>query len=73
MQKKESILKCGNMILTWEPCWYELDQTIIVGDIDYFYFDRDERTFANGFPSSEDKEVRGEKCDICHFICFVHS
>ncbi|MCM3574212.1 MULTISPECIES: hypothetical protein [Mesobacillus] len=54
------------MILTWEPNWYELDQTIIVSDIDYFYLDKDEKTFANDFTSSEDKEVRGEIIKITH-------
>jgi len=54
------------MILTWEPNWYELDQTVIVGDIDYFYLDKDEKTFANDFTSSEDKEVRGEIIKITH-------
>lgn len=54
------------MNLTWEPMWYELDQTIIVGDIDYFYLDKDENAFANDFVSSEDKEVHGEILEITH-------
>ncbi|WP_316569338.1 hypothetical protein [Neobacillus sp. YIM B06451] len=54
------------MILTWQPNWYELDQTIIIGDTDYFYLDKDEKTFANDLVSSEDKEVRGEIIQITH-------
>ena len=30
------------MILKWPAAWYELDQTIIVGDKDWFYLPSDE-------------------------------
>ncbi|RDU37183.1 hypothetical protein DRW41_10915 [Neobacillus piezotolerans] len=54
------------MILTWQPNWYELDQTVIIGDIDYFYLNKEEKTFANDLISSADKEVRGEIIQITH-------
>ncbi len=54
------------MILTWKPNWYELDQTVIVGDIGYFYLDKAEKEFANEMDSFEDKEVRGEIIRITH-------
>jgi hypothetical protein len=54
------------MIVDWEPYWYELDQTIVVGDIDYFYLDEKDAIFSNGFVSSEDKEVRAEIIKITH-------
>ncbi|RHW39116.1 hypothetical protein D1B31_14265 [Neobacillus notoginsengisoli] len=54
------------MILTWEPNWYGLDQPLIVGDIDYFYLDKHEKTFVNDLISSEDKEVRAEIIKITH-------
>jgi hypothetical protein len=60
-------LRCSIVILTWRPYWYELDQTVIVGDIDYFYLDKDEKKFANDYStSSVDKEVRGEIIKITH-------
>ena len=31
------------MILKWSAAWYELDQTIIVGDKAWFYLPSDEK------------------------------
>ena len=41
------------MIIKWKPFWYEMDQTIIVGDKDSFDITKDEnnRSFSNGFYS----------------------
>lgn len=41
------------MIVKWEPGWYELDQTVVVGDIDLFYLTDDNRYFSNGLLSPE--------------------
>ena len=41
------------MIVKWEPGWYELDQTVVVGDIDLFYLTDDNRYFSTGLLSSE--------------------
>ena len=41
------------MMLRWIPQWYELDWTVVVGDIDWFILSHD--TFANGiFHDEED-------------------
>lgn len=34
------------MNIEWEPFWYELDQSIVVGDIDFFYLTKDKSHFA---------------------------
>ena len=34
------------MILKWNAAWYELDQTIIVGDKDWFYLPSDENNHS---------------------------
>ena len=34
------------MILKWTAAWYELDQTIIVGDKDWFYLSSDEKNHS---------------------------
>ncbi|MDQ0247507.1 hypothetical protein J2S09_005156 [Bacillus fengqiuensis] len=52
------------MILKWEAEWYELDQTIIVGDIDYFYLEKNRNVFAT--TSLEDREIRAEIKKITH-------
>lgn len=54
------------MVVKWKPEWYELDQTIVVGDIDYFYLSEDNRTFANGFAGDGDCEVKAEILGISH-------
>jgi hypothetical protein len=54
------------LILTWKPKWYELDQTVIVGDVDYFYLDKYEESFANDFGTDKDIEVRGKIVKITH-------
>ena len=54
------------MELKWEPYWYDLDQTIILGDKDFFYLNNKGTGFANGFASTEDKEVLAEVVKISH-------
>lgn len=56
------------MIIKWEPGWYELDQTIVVGDTDWFYLTKDNLYFSNGLLSSgsHDCEVRAEILKITH-------
>ena len=36
----------ADMILKWTAAWYELDQTIIVGDKDWFYLPNDENNHS---------------------------
>ncbi|EMS69143.1 hypothetical protein [Ruminiclostridium cellobioparum] len=54
------------MILIWRPYWYELDQSIVVGDIDYFYITKDKLQFANGTVSDNDYEIKVEIQSIKH-------
>lgn len=54
------------MIFNWKPSWYELDQTIVVGNTDYFYLVKDKKSFANNLINNEDIEVRGEVLKITH-------
>ncbi|MBQ8959833.1 MAG: hypothetical protein IJ071_01250 [Ruminococcus sp.] len=54
------------MILTWKASWYELDQTIIVGDKDWFYLlsdDTDHSFFSDLYQSNSfiRKELRIER------------
>lgn len=44
------------MVVKWKPAWYELDQTVIAGDIDVFYLTR-EGCFANGLYSLESRDI----------------
>lgn len=39
------------MDLKWKANWYELDQAIVVGDIDYFYLTKDNNFFASALDS----------------------
>lgn len=55
------------MIVKWEPYWYELDQCIVVGDIDFFYLRKDNLYFANGLNSEcYEREVKAEILKITH-------
>lgn len=54
------------MNITWSPFWYEMDQTIVVGDTDYFYLSSDGTTFDNGEISFEDQEVYARVMKIVH-------
>ena len=56
------------MVVKWEPDWYELDQSIVVGDIDLFYLTKDNLYVANGLLSSGnyDCEVKAEILKITH-------
>lgn len=55
------------MIVKWEPDWYELDQCIVVGDIDFFYLRKDNLYFANGLnPKLYECEVKAEILKITH-------
>ena len=50
------------MDLKWKANWYELDQTIVVGDTDYFYITEDNSLFASALDSK--KSVRVVKAKI---------
>lgn len=54
------------MELVWSPFWYELDQTIVVGDIDYFYIEKDKTSFANGSATENDYEISAKIMKITH-------
>ncbi len=54
------------MIVKWEPQWYELDQSIVVGDVDFFYLAKDNHYFANGFADNKDCEVKAKILNIRH-------
>ncbi len=56
------------MIMKWNPRWYGLDQSIIVGDTDLFYLQKEEHSFANGALSIEDEEVEAIILKITHPI-----
>lgn len=56
------------MIIKWNPFWYGLDQSIVVGDTDLFYLQRDVQSFANGPVSIKDREVEAEILEIAHPI-----
>lgn len=56
------------MILIWKPFWYELDQSVVVGDIDYFYLTKDKLYFANGMASDNDYEIKAEILEIRHKV-----
>ena len=44
------------MKLRWIPQWYELDWTVVVGDIDWFILSQDR--FINGFVHDEDDATK---------------
>ena len=52
--------------IIWKPFWYELDQTIVVGDIDFFYLTKDKSLFSNGSISEDDYEIKAEILEIKH-------
>lgn len=54
------------MKIEWRPNWYELDQTVIVGDADFFYLTKDGNSFASNEISLENLEVFGEVLEIVH-------
>lgn len=56
------------MIVKWEPGWYELDQSVVVGDVDWFYLSNDCLYFADALlsPEKHDCEVRAEILKITH-------
>ncbi len=54
------------MIVKWKPRWYELDQSIVVGDVDLFYLSKDNLYFANGFAADNDCEVKAKILNINH-------
>jgi len=54
------------MRISWKPAWYELDQTIVRGDTDYFYLSKDGSIFTSDMHCSEDMEVYGEVLEILH-------
>lgn len=50
--------------IIWKPFWYELDQSIVVGDIDYFYLTKDKSTFSMDSISEDDYEIKAEILEI---------
>ena len=54
------------VIVKWKPRWYELDQSIVVGDVDLFYLSKDNLYFANGFAADNDCEVKAKILNINH-------
>lgn len=52
------------MFVEWTPKWYELDQCIVVGDVDLFYFSN-EKCFSDDF-NRDAYEVRAEIISINH-------
>ena len=54
------------MKVIWTAEWYELDQTIIVGDEDYFYLHKRKNSFSNDFGSTHDREVHMKITEISH-------
>ncbi len=54
------------MIVKWTPQWYELDQSIVVGDVDWFYLSEDNLSFANGLAGNDDCEVKAKISKITH-------
>jgi len=54
------------MRLKWKPGWYELDQSVVVGDCDYFYLNTEETQFANDLASNDDIEIVAEIKNITH-------
>ena len=54
------------MIVRWIPQWYELDQSIVVGDVDWFYLSKDKLYFASGFSGNDDCEVKAKISKITH-------
>lgn len=54
------------MIVRWIPQWYELDQSIVVGDVDWFYLSKDNLYFASGGLENDDCEVKAKILKITH-------
>ncbi|MBD5492704.1 MAG: hypothetical protein HDR16_11495 [Lachnospiraceae bacterium] len=54
------------MIVRWTPQWYELDQSIVVGDVDWFYLSKDNLYFASGLSGNGDCEVKAKISKITH-------
>lgn len=54
------------MIVRWNPKWYELDQSIVVGDVDWFYLSKDNLYFSNDFAGNNDCEVKAKILKINH-------
>lgn len=54
------------MVVKWKPAWYELDQSVVIGDIDLFYLSKDKRYFFNGFMGNNDCEIKAEITGISH-------
>lgn len=52
------------MKLRWIPQWYELDWTVVVGDIDWFILSQDR--FINGFVHDEDDATKLKIKSITH-------
>lgn len=53
-------------MIKWTPQWYELDQSIVVGDVDFFYLSKDGLHFANDLAGDCDCEVKAKILKITH-------
>ena len=53
------------MLVKWTPSWYELDETIIVGDTDWFCITKD-GFFYNDLLRGEEKYIKLEILNISH-------
>lgn len=54
------------MIVKLKLAWYELDQSIVVGDIDLFYLSKNKHHFYHGFMGNDVCEVKAEILSISH-------
>ena len=64
-------------MLRWIPQWYELDWTVVVGDIDWFILSQD--TFVNGmfhdeedYPATKIKITSMNHSDLCFLMQSLH-
>ncbi len=67
-QRKSAILhpkRENQMMIKWTLAWYELDETIIVGDTDWFCITKD-GFFSNARLRNEEKYIKAEILNISH-------
>jgi hypothetical protein len=48
------------MKFIWKPFWYDLDQTLIVGEEGYFYIIKESNIFSNGLSNDNEIEIKGK-------------
>lgn len=59
-------MKGQAVLVKWNPAWYELDQSVVVGDIGLFYFSQDRRCFYNDFIGKNERKIKAEILGITH-------